>query len=58
MKRLWLAAPVLLFALRADAVVTATWSVETYQQFEAGDATTAIAPGICAHFLAASPETL
>lgn len=28
-------------ALPADAVVTATWSVETYQQFDAGDATSA-----------------
>ena len=41
MKRLWLAAPLSLLALRADAVVTATWSVETYQQFDAGDATNA-----------------
>src|SRR6478609_1879720 len=42
MKRLWLAVGALpLFALRADAVVTATWSVETYQQFDAGDATNA-----------------
>jgi hypothetical protein len=40
-KRLWLAAPLLLFAVRADAVVTATWSVETYQQFDAGEATNA-----------------
>ncbi len=30
-----------LFAVPADAVVTATWSVETYQQFDAGDATSA-----------------
>jgi len=28
-------------ALPADAVVTATWTVETYQQFDAGDATSA-----------------
>src|SRR5947209_2162218 len=28
-------------ALRADAVVTAQWTVETYQQFDAGDATDA-----------------
>ena len=27
--------------LPADAVVTATWTVETYQQFDAGDATSA-----------------
>src|SRR6185312_2394437 len=27
--------------MRADAVVTATWTVETYQQFDAGDATSA-----------------
>lgn len=27
--------------MRADAVVTATWTVETYQQFDAGDATDA-----------------
>lgn len=33
---------VALFAVPADAVVTATWSVETYQQFDAGDATSAI----------------
>ena len=30
-----------LFALPADAIVTATWTVETYQQFDAGDATNA-----------------
>jgi hypothetical protein len=30
-----------LFALPAGAVVTATWTVETYQQFDAGDATSA-----------------
>jgi hypothetical protein len=30
-----------LFALRAEAVVTATWTVETFQQFDAGDATSA-----------------
>src|SRR5438445_3538397 len=30
-----------LWALPAGAVVTATWSVETYQQFDAGDATNA-----------------
>lgn len=41
MKRLWLGVPLCLFALRADAVVTATWSVETYQQFDAGDASNA-----------------
>lgn len=42
MKRLWwLAAPLSLLALPASAVVTATWSVETYQQFDAGDATNA-----------------
>jgi hypothetical protein len=33
--------PLCLLALRADAVVTATWTVETYQQFDAGDATSA-----------------
>ena len=38
MKRLWWGVPLCLFALRADAVVTATWTVETYQQFDAGDA--------------------
>jgi hypothetical protein len=31
----------MLFVRSADAVVTATWSVETYQQFDAGDATSA-----------------
>jgi hypothetical protein len=41
MKRLWLGIPLSLLALRAEAVVTATWSVETYQQFDAGDATSA-----------------
>ena len=41
MKRLWLGVPLCLLALRADAVVTATWTVETYQQFDAGDATSA-----------------
>jgi hypothetical protein len=40
-KRLWLGVPLCLLALRADAVVTATWTVETYQQFDAGDATSA-----------------
>ncbi|MEO8845257.1 MAG: hypothetical protein ABI591_02040 [Kofleriaceae bacterium] len=30
-----------LFALPANAVVTATWTVETYAQFDAGDATNA-----------------
>ncbi|HEU0034697.1 MAG TPA: hypothetical protein VFQ53_28930 [Kofleriaceae bacterium] len=30
-----------LWAPSADAVVTATWTVETYQQFDAGDATSA-----------------
>jgi len=32
---------VALFSLRAEAIVTATWTVETYQQFDAGDATSA-----------------
>ncbi len=41
MKRLWLAVPLVMLAVRADAVVTATWNVETYQQFDAGDATNA-----------------
>ncbi|HEX7095589.1 MAG TPA: PQQ-binding-like beta-propeller repeat protein, partial [Acidimicrobiales bacterium] len=41
MKRLWLAVPLCLLAVRADAVVTATWTVETYQQFDAGDAANA-----------------
>lgn len=41
MKRLWLGVPLCLLALRADAVVTATWTVETYQQFDAGDAANA-----------------
>jgi hypothetical protein len=40
-KRLWLAVPLVMLAVRADAVVTATWNVETYQQFDAGDATNA-----------------
>jgi hypothetical protein len=40
-KKLLIAAPVALFALRADAVVTAQWTVETYQQFDAGDASSA-----------------
>ena len=31
-----------LFAVPADAVVTATWSIETYPQFDAGDASSAI----------------
>jgi hypothetical protein len=39
--KIWIAAPVALFALRAEAVVTAQWTVETYQQFDAGDATSA-----------------
>ncbi len=30
-----------LFLSPADAIVTATWTVETYQQFDAGDATSA-----------------
>src|ERR1041385_6576483 len=41
MKRLWLGLPLCLLAMRADAVVTSTWTVETYQQFDAGDATSA-----------------
>jgi hypothetical protein len=40
-KRMWLALPVLVLAVRAEAVVTATWTIETYQQFDAGDATSA-----------------
>ena len=32
----------ILWAASAGAVVTATWSVETYQQFDAGDATSAL----------------
>ena len=36
------AAALALLAGSAGAVVTATWTVETYQQFEAGDATSAI----------------
>jgi len=39
--RLLLPAAVGLVAMPAGAVVTATWSVETYQQFDAGDATSA-----------------
>jgi streptogramin lyase len=35
------AAALVLFAGSAGAVVTATWTVESYQQFEAGDATSA-----------------
>jgi hypothetical protein len=41
MKRLWLGVPLCLLAIRAEAVVTSTWTVETYQQFDAGDATNA-----------------
>jgi len=41
MKRLWLGVPLCLLAIRAEAVVTSTWTVETYQQFDAGDATSA-----------------
>jgi hypothetical protein len=33
--------PLCLLAIRAEAVVTATWTVETYQQFDAGEATNA-----------------
>ena len=40
-KLLGAAAALCLRALPAGAVVTATWSVETYQQFDAGDATNA-----------------
>jgi hypothetical protein len=40
-KKILFAAPVALFALRADAVVTAQWTVETYQNFDAGDASNA-----------------
>jgi hypothetical protein len=36
-----LAVGLALFALPASAVVTSTWTVETYQQFDAGDATNA-----------------
>jgi hypothetical protein len=39
--KLWIAIPVVMVAVRADAVVTAQWTVETYQQFDAGDATNA-----------------
>ena len=41
MKRTVIALGVLSLALPAGAVVTATWSTETYQQFDAGDATSA-----------------
>lgn len=41
MKRTVIAIGVLSLALPAGAVVTATWSTETYQQFDAGDATSA-----------------
>ncbi|HSN24676.1 MAG TPA: hypothetical protein VLT45_00275, partial [Kofleriaceae bacterium] len=45
MKKRWIGTlvltPLALFAMRADAVVTAQWTVETYQQFDAGDATSA-----------------
>nr|HEX4318237.1 hypothetical protein [Kofleriaceae bacterium] len=42
MKKYLFAAPlVALAALPAGAVVTATWSVETYQQFDSGDASNA-----------------
>ncbi|HUJ63681.1 MAG TPA: hypothetical protein VLX92_34515, partial [Kofleriaceae bacterium] len=41
MKRYLFVAPILALSLRADAVVTAEWTVETYQQFDAGDATSA-----------------
>ncbi len=44
MKRIIWAAPfvaVAMLAPPADAVVTATWTVETYQQFDAGDASDA-----------------
>ena len=36
------AAGLCLFVRHADAVITATWTIETYQQFEAGDATSAL----------------
>ena len=39
--RLCLASSAVLLALPAGAVVTATWGVETYQQWDAGDATSA-----------------
>jgi hypothetical protein len=39
-------AALLLSALPATAVVTATWTVETYQQLEAGDATSAFITSI------------
>src|SRR5689334_2590582 len=35
------AALVIALAVPADAVVTSTWTVETYQQFDEGDATSA-----------------
>ena len=41
MKRTLILLPIVALSVRADAVVTATWSVETYQQFDAGDATDA-----------------
>ncbi|KAB2901441.1 MAG: hypothetical protein F9K40_08500, partial [Kofleriaceae bacterium] len=34
-------AALMLCALPSEAVVTSTWTVETYQQFDAGDATDA-----------------
>jgi hypothetical protein len=40
-KKILFAAPIALFAMRADAVVTAQWTVETYQNFDAGDASNA-----------------
>ena len=40
-KLLGAAAALCLCALPAGAVVTATWTVETYQQFDAGDASNA-----------------
>jgi hypothetical protein len=39
--RLFIASSAVLLALPAGAVVTATWGVETYQQWDAGDATAA-----------------
>jgi hypothetical protein len=39
--RLCIASSAVLLALPAGAVVTATWGVETYQQWDAGDATAA-----------------
>jgi hypothetical protein len=41
-----LGATVLLAALPSEAVVTSTWTVETYQQFDAGDATSAFVTSI------------